>query len=179
MINRTPALLLAFTLCLTASLYAEKLAKSELQIETAHGKFLLTDLRLERNRTGWWVLFGNVANSTNRNWRYAKFDVQLLDEGGQPFRARSFSVQDFSKGDTKPLMSITGRSKGVELGLAKGKERVADFNVLFLKDESIYEFAYVLSMLKPVMRARDRKDLSQCHELFLRYMSSWRRRRKA
>jgi hypothetical protein len=153
MIRGTPALVLALTVFLNALLFAKdtkkpQLVKPELQIETDYGKFLLTGLRPERNGLGEWVLFGNVTNSTDRNWRVAEFEAHLLDDAGQLFKRR-FSLRDFSRGATKPIMNVTGDSEGAELGFPTRKGRAADLNVFFLKDDSILEFAYVLSMVKP------------------------------
>ena len=123
--------------------------KVSLQVQTEYGGFVFMDLRLERDAINQWVLAGSATNETDRSWRYAKFAVQLLGEDGRPVHEGTFAMDQFLKGHTNRIKDIAGLAPGATLGFVQGKPRVADLNLAFLQRDSVFDFQYVISMIKP------------------------------
>lgn len=145
--------LLVFGICSVVPLFAKGrkplVEKQSVEVKTAYGKFVFSELQIERNNIDEWVLAGSAANETDRSWRYVKFGVQLLGEDGRPVHDGTFTMDQFRKGQTSPIKDVTGSSQGATLGFAERKTRVSDFSITFLQSDSVFDFKYVISMIKP------------------------------
>ena len=128
------------------------------EVSTDYGPMVFKNLSLRKSFNGS-QMTGTVTNSTRRAWRSAYFKVRLYDKNGRPLNDASFSeicIKDFSKGDTRPLTDISGKSPAEILWYnAFGRSNVATFKIIF-DQNSFVQANYVIALVKP----REDSDLS-------------------
>jgi hypothetical protein len=128
------------------------------EVSTNYGPMIFKNVSVGKSLMGSQIA-GTVTNSTQRAWRAAYFKVSLYDKNGRPLNDASVSelcIKDFSKGDTRPLTDIVGKSPAEILWYnAFGRSDVATFKIFF-DQNSFIDAHYVIALVKP----RENRDLS-------------------